>query len=62
METISKCIAIALSEMGKLSFSGATLIPAGKVMEALRLAANEIEELKAGKAAEERKEETNGDS
>lgn len=62
METISKCIAIALSEMGKLSFSGATLIPAGKVMEALRLAAKEIEELKAGKAAEERKEETSGNS
>lgn len=62
METINKCIAIALSEMGKLSFSGATLIQAGKVMEALRLAANEIEVLKARKAEEERKEETNGDS
>lgn len=62
METINKCIAIALSEMNKLRFSGETLIPAGKVMEALRLAAEEIKVLMAQKPEEKTEECENGDN
>ena len=47
MENIEKCLAIAISELGKLNFSGGALIPAGKVMNALYLAAQEVERLKA---------------
>ena len=47
MENIEKCLAIAISELGKLNFSGGALIPAGKAMNALYLAAQEVERLKA---------------
>lgn len=50
METIYKCISIALSELGKLSFSGQSVIPAGNAMEALYLAAAETERLMAEQA------------
>ena len=45
MKELKKCVAVALSEMGKLRFSGATLIPAGNVMSALTLAGEEINRL-----------------
>lgn len=45
METIHKCITIALGELGKLSFSGNSVIPAGQAMQALVLAAQEAERL-----------------
>ena len=47
MENIEKCLAIAISEFSKLNFSGGALIPAGKAMNALYLAAQEVERLKA---------------
>ena len=50
METIYKCISIALNELGKLSFSGQSVIPAGNAMEALYLAAAETERLMAEQA------------
>lgn len=53
MENIGKCIAIAINELGKLNFSGGALIPAGKAMNALYLAAQEIERLKAEAAEKE---------
>ena len=53
MENIGKCIAIAINELGKLNFSGDALIPAGKAMNALYLAAQEIERLKAEAAEKE---------
>lgn len=72
MENIEKCLAIAISELGKISFSGSLLIPAGKVMNALHLAAQEVQRLKAeeqdrqAEAQEERpdepEEDQNGDS
>ena len=69
METIKKCIAIALGEMGKISFSGAPVIPAGKAMSALILAGEEIKRLEVeeqerqAEAKEEKpEEEQNGDS
>ena len=72
MENIEKCLAIAISELGKISFSGPLLIPAGKAMHALSLAAQEVERLKAeeqdrqAEAKEERpdepEEDQNGDS
>ena len=57
METIYKCISIALSELGKLSFSGQSVIPAGNAMEALYLAAAETERLIAEQ--EEKEKQTN---
>lgn len=62
METINKCIAIALSELCKLQFSGASVIPAGKAMNALYLAAEQVKVLMAEKQEEKTGEETNGDS
>lgn len=69
MENIEKCLAIAISELGKISFSGPLLIPAGKAMHALSLAAQEVQRLKAeeqdrqAEAKEEKTEEDqNGDS
>ena len=62
METINKCIAIALSEMGKLQFSGTAVIPAGKAMNALYLAAEEIKVLMAEKPEEKTEECENGNS
>ena len=53
MENIEKCLAIAISELGKLNFSGGALIPAGKVMNALYLAAQEVERLKSEAAEKE---------
>lgn len=47
MENIEKCLAIAINELSKLNFSGGALIPAGKAMNALYLAAQEVERLKA---------------
>ena len=47
MENIEKCLSIAISELSKLNFSGGALIPAGKAMNALYLAAQEVERLKA---------------
>ena len=58
METINKCIAIALSELGKLSFSGDTVIPAGKAMNALYLASAEIKVLMAQKPEKETEKKT----
>lgn len=52
METISKCIKIALDELGRLQFSGVSVIPAGRAMDALYLAAQELQKL--------REEEKNG--
>lgn len=43
METISKCIKIALDELGRLQFSGVSVIPAGRAMDALYLAAQELQ-------------------
>lgn len=63
MENIENCLVIAINELGKINFSGGTLIPAGKVMQALQLAAQEVERLKAeeqdrlAEAKEERPEE-----
>lgn len=69
MENIEKCLGIAISELGKISFSGPLLIPAGKAMHALSLAAQEVQRLKAEEkerqadAKEEKPEEDqNGDS
>lgn len=47
MENIEKCLAIAINELGKLNFSGGALIPAGKAMNALYLAAQEVDRLKS---------------
>lgn len=52
METIEKCVTIALEELGRLQFSGVSVIPAGRAMDALYLAAQEIQKL--------REEEKNG--
>lgn len=52
METIEKCVTIALEELGRLQFSGVSVIPAGRTMDALYLAAQEIQKL--------REEEKNG--
>ena len=62
MENIEKCLAIAISELGKISFSGPLLIPAGKVMNALCLAMQEVQRLKAEAKEEKPEEEQNGDS
>lgn len=63
MENIEKCLTIAVSELGKLNFSGAALVPAGKVMNALLLALEETRRLKAAEQdhAEEEKEERDDD-
>ena len=53
MENIEKCLAIAIGELGKINFSGGALIPAGKAMNALYLAAQEVERLKAEAAEKE---------
>lgn len=45
METIKKCLDIALGELSKLSFSGPATIPAGRAMDALTLATAEITRL-----------------
>ena len=55
MEKLSKCIAVALHEMGKLRFSGAATIPAGNAMSALYQAAEEVKRLEAEKAAKKSK-------
>ena len=52
MDTIEKCIAIALEELGRLQFSGVSVIPAGRAMDALYLASQELQKL--------REEEKNG--
>lgn len=52
METIEKCVTIALEELGRLQFSGVSVIPAGRAMDALYLVAREIQKL--------REEEKNG--
>lgn len=52
METIEKCVTIALEELGRIQFSGVPVIPAGRAMDALYLAAQEIQKL--------REEEKNG--
>lgn len=57
MENIEKCLAIAISELGKISFSGPLLIPAGKAMNALCLAAQEVQRLKAEKQKEKSEEQ-----
>lgn len=68
MENIEKCLNIAMQELGKISFSGKTVIPAGRAMDALYLAAQEVKRLKAEKMkkpAEERKDsdaEVNADA
>lgn len=63
MENIEKCLAIALKELGQLSFRGAAVIPAGRAMDALYLAAQELKNIKA-KESEDRgdkdKEGTDG--
>ena len=46
METIEKCVTIALEELGRLQFSGVSVIPAGRAMDALYLAAQEIQKLR----------------
>lgn len=46
METIEKCVKIALEELGRLQFSGASVIPAGRAMDALYLAAQELQKLR----------------
>ena len=72
MEELKKCIAVALNEMGKLKFSGPSVIPAGNVMSALYLAGDEINRLEKEEKARqaeiteekpqtEEKEEQNGD-
>ena len=63
MENIEKCLTIAVNELSKLSFSGAALVPAGKVMNALLLALEETRRLKAEEQdhAEEAKEERDND-
>ena len=57
MENIEKCLAIAISELGKISFGGPLLIPAGKAMHALSLAVAEVERLKAEKQKEKSEEQ-----
>lgn len=59
MENIEKCLKIALSELGKIGFSGNTVIPAGRAMDALLLASQEVQQIKAEKMkkdVEERKD------
>lgn len=46
MDTIEKCVKIALEELGRLQFSGVALIPAGRAMDALYLAAQELQKLR----------------
>lgn len=46
MDTIGKCIAIALEELGRLQFSGVSVIPAGRAMDALYLASQELQKLR----------------
>ena len=53
METIKKCIVYALNELSKVKFSGASVIPAGKAVEALYLAAHEFEKLKVAEKNQE---------
>ena len=53
MENIEKCLVIAIEELSKLNFSGGALIPAGKAMNALYLAAQEVERLKTEAAEKE---------
>ncbi len=67
MENIGKCLAIALSELGKIHFSGTAVIPAGKAMHALYLAAQETERLQAEEEdrrleAKEERPEVSGDA
>ena len=67
MENIGKCLVDAISELGKLKFSGAALIPAGRAMNALHLAAQEIERLKEEEKdrqaeAKEEEPEVSGDA
>ena len=45
------------SELGKISFSGSLLIPAGKVMNALCLAMQEVQRLKAEEQKEKSEEQ-----
>lgn len=66
MENIEKCLNIAMQELGKISFSGKTVIPAGRAMDALYLAAQEVAKLKAeraktseGETTDNKKEGTN---
>lgn len=55
MENIEKCLAIALKELGRISFNGAAVIPAGRAMDALYLAAQELKNSKA-KESEDRED------
>lgn len=55
MENIEKCLVIALNELGKISFSGQTVIPAGRAMGALLLAQAEVNRIKAEKANKDQK-------
>lgn len=59
MENIEKCLTIAVSELGKLNFSGAALVPAGKVMNALLLALEEMRRLRAEAESAENTEDKN---
>lgn len=64
MENIEKCLNIALRELGKIGFSGNTVIPAGRAMDALVLASQEVKRLRAEgekKIAEEKKEDVKQD-
>ena len=45
MENAKKYINVAIVEFSRLQFSGAALIPAGKVMQALCHAAEEVDRL-----------------
>lgn len=61
METIKKCLDIALSELSKLSFSGPATIPAGRTMDALTLATAEIARLEREAQATAELEEVSTD-
>ena len=53
MENMKQYIDVAIVEFSKLHFSGAAVVPAGRVMNALVLAAQEVEKLNAQSRKEE---------
>ena len=62
MENIEKWLTIAVSELNKLNFSGAALVPAGKVMNALLLALEETRRLRSeAESAEKTEDENDGE-
>ena len=63
MEEIKKYLTVAIVAFSKIQFSGAAVVPAGQVMQALQLVSQEVNRIEAeSKLKESEKEISDGES